>query len=101
MGGDVADGIILENTAARNVAALRLLFAPGSYFHQHRKLLWLANPRLQPLPGAFGVKVVGLRRSQNLHFLAYPVAAAALLEIGVQCSEHVAQMGDVGDGVMD
>ncbi len=100
MGGDVADRVVLEDAAARNVAALRLLFAPCRDFHQHRKLLGLAYPGLQPLPCAFGVKVVGLGRGQNLHFLAHPVVAAALFEIGVQGREHIAQVGDVGHRVM-
>ena len=62
MGRDVADRIVLEHAAARNVAALRLLLAPCRDFHQHRKLLGLAHPRLQPLPCALGVKVIGLWR---------------------------------------
>ena len=100
MGGDVADRIVLQHPAARHVAALRLLFAPGRDLHQHRQLFRLAYPRLQPLPGAFGVEVVGLRRGQDFHFLADPFAAAALLEIGVEGREHVAQMGDVGDRIV-
>ena len=35
MGGDIADGIILQHAAARHVAALRLLFAPGGDLHEH------------------------------------------------------------------
>ena len=85
---------------ARHVAALRFLLAPGRDFHQHREFLRLAHPRLQPLPGALGVEIVGLRRGQDLHLLADPVAAAALLQVGVERCEHVAQMGDVGDRVM-
>ena len=98
--GDVADRIVFQNAAARNVTALCLLLAPCRDFHQDRELPGLADPRLQPLPGAFGMKVVGLRRGQNLHLLADPIAAAALLQVGVECREHVAQMGDVGDRVM-
>jgi len=60
MGRDVADRVILEYAAARNVAALRLLFAPGRDFHQHGQLPWLAHPGLQPFPGTLGVEVVGL-----------------------------------------
>ena len=100
MGGDVADRIVLQHARARHVAALRFLFAPGRDFHQHRQLLRLAHPRLQPLPGALGVEIIGFRRGQDFHFLADPVAAAALLQIGVERCEHVAQMGDVGDRVM-
>ena len=42
-----------------------------------------------------------MRRGQDLHLLADPVAAAALLEVGVERGEHVAQMRDVGDRVVD
>ena len=59
LGGDIADGVVFQHAAARHVAGLRLLFAPGRDFHQHGELLRLAHPRLQPLPGTFGVKVVG------------------------------------------
>ena len=100
MGRDIADRIVLQHAAARHVAALRFLFAPGRDFHQHRQFLRLAHPRLQPLPGPLGVEIIGLWRGQDLHFLADPVAAAALLQIGVERREHVAQMGDVGDRVM-
>ncbi len=100
MGGDVANRIVLEHAAARNVAALCLLLAPGRDFHQHRQFLRLAHPGLQPFPGAFGMEVVGPGRGQHLHLLADPIAAAALLEIGIECREHVAQMGDVGDRVV-
>jgi hypothetical protein len=79
---------------------LRFLLAPGRDFHQHRELLRLAHPRLEPLPGALGVEIVGLRRGQDFHFLADPVAAAALLQVGVERRKNVAQMGDVGDRVM-
>ena len=46
------------------------------------------------------MKVVGLRRGQNLHFLAHPVVATALFEISVQRREDVAQVGNVGHRVM-
>ena len=85
---------------ARHVAALRLLLAPGRDLDQHRELPRLAHPRLQPFPGALGVEIVGPGRGQNLHLLADPVVAAALLQVGVERCEHVAQMGDVGDRVM-
>ncbi len=62
-------------------------------FHQHREFLRLADPGLEPLPGAFGMKVVGAWRGEDVHFLADPFAAAALLQIGVQRREHVAQLG--------
>ena len=42
-----------------------------------------------------------LRRGQDLHLLADPVAAAALLEVGIERGEDVAQMGDVGHRVMN
>ena len=59
VGGDVADRIVLQHAAARHVAALRFLLAPGRDLHQHREFLRLAHPRLQPLPGALGMEVVG------------------------------------------
>ena len=61
MGGDVTDRIVLEHAAARDVAALRLLLAPGGDLYQDRQFFRLAHPRLQPLPGALRVEVVGPR----------------------------------------
>ena len=46
------------------------------------------------------MEIVGFRRCQDFHLLADPFAAAALLQVGIKCCEHVAQMGDVGHRVM-
>src|SRR5581483_11707977 len=45
VGRYIADRVILENAAARNVTALRLLFAPSRDFNQHRKLFRFAHAR--------------------------------------------------------
>ena len=100
MDRDVADRFVLDDPVARHVAALRFLLAPGRDLHQHRQLARLAHPGLQPLPGPFRVEIIGFGRGQDLHFLADPVAAAALLQVGIKRREHVAQMGDVGHRVM-
>ena len=97
---DVADGLVLEHAAARDVAGLRLALAPGGDLHQDGELLGLAHAGLEPLPGrarAPSGRFSG--RGQDFHLLAHPFGAAALVEIGRELDIDVAQMGHVGDRV--
>ncbi len=48
--------IVLEHARRWHVAALCFLLAPGRHFHQHREVLRLAVPRLEPLQARSGWK---------------------------------------------
>ncbi len=51
--------------------------------------------------GAFRMDVVCLGRGEDLHLLADPFAAASLFEVGIEGCEDIAQVGDIGDRVLD
>ena len=48
-----------------------------------------------------GLRAVGLDRGQHLHFLAHPVGAALLVEVGGKLDVDIAQVRDVGDRVAE
>ena len=70
------DGVVLEDAAARHVAALRLALAPGGDLHQHGDLARLAQPADEAPPGVLGIGPVGLGRGEDRHLLVEPGHAA-------------------------
>ena len=82
VGGDVADGVVLEHTRAWHVARLSFALAPRRNLDQNRQFLRLAHTGLEPHPGAFRLGAVGIGGGQNLHLVRHPVGAAAPPEIG-------------------
>ena len=99
--GDLHQRIVLEHSAARHVAALRLGLAPSRNLDEDGEIARLADAVAKPLPGAFRMLLVSRRRSEQSHFVVEPTESAARRQPIAQIDVDVAQMGYVGDRVFD
>ena len=98
---DLVDRLVLQNTTARHVAALRLPLAPCRDRLQDRKLARLLHAQLQALPGVLRMRPIGLDVGQDRHLLVEPGQPVLLGELRGERKIDVAKMRDVGDRVGD
>ncbi len=95
--GDLVDGLVLQDAAARLIALLRRALAPHGRGDETRQVFGVELLRLQTLPGVLGRGVVQRRVGDRAHFRHDPVQAAFLLQpvaqFGIQRRQvrHVAQ----------
>ena len=99
--GDFIDGVVLENAPARHVPFARLALAPCRDGLHHCKLLRLAKPHLEPLPGVFRVGIVGRARGEDFHLLVEPMGAAFALQLGLEMQIDVDEMRHVGQRIVE
>ena len=98
---DLDQNIFLQHARARYVACLRLALAPGGKLHQQRQIPRLAGAVSKTLPGIFGVLLISRWRGQNPHFIGQPGQAARALQLRVERMIDVAQVRDIGNGIVN
>ena len=99
MGGDLAQGFILQHPASGNVARLGFAFAPGGDGRQQGEEFLAGTARLEPLPGILWVLLIKRGVLQRRNFFGDPAAAAGLFQPGLHPFIDHPQMGDVGQGI--
>ena len=67
---------------------------------EHAKLNGFLHPHLQPLPGVFGIHLIGGARFQHRHLIRHPVATALRFQTRDQFEIDIAQMRHVGERVI-
>ena len=100
MPGDFVDRLVLENAPAWHVVALCLFLAPLGYALHEQQFTRLAHAQLEPLPRIFRQHLVCFARGKNLHLLGHPLGPVLLFKICLQGAVDRAQMGHVGDRVV-
>ena len=97
---DLVQRLVPEHAVSRNVAALRLGFAPGRDRAQNGQLTRFPEPRLEPEPGIRRIEAVGRRVGERRHFLRQPALPSVAFEPGGDLLVDDAEMGDVGNRVV-
>ncbi|MNJ40008.1 hypothetical protein D3C77_348920 [compost metagenome] len=97
--GDLIDGLVLQDAAARLVALLGRALAPDSGRDEGGQVLGVVLLRLQPLPGVLGRGVVERRIGDRAHFRHDPVQAAFLFQPVAQLGIEGRQVRHVAHGI--
>ena len=98
---DLAQRVVLDDPAARQVLGARLGLAPRRQRFQPPKHGRIAARQLEPLPRVLRRESEARRIGQPLHLLVEPGAAAGLAQLLDHAREHRREVSDVGDRIID
>ena len=74
LGCEIIELLIADDATARDIAPLRLPFAPGSEGLKRRQIAPVARAALQAQPGIFRREIIGVRVGERRHLLPSQLA---------------------------
>ena len=101
MAGEIGEGLVAHDAAARNVLRLRLALAPGGERLEAAEDDGAAARRANALPGSGKVVRIVCRIGELFHLRVEPTAAPGLDQLLEQARKDLGEIGDVADRIFD